>query len=89
MLLFTGYTWDEIQENAQMVEVVALMDVVIAGRYLHHKRLSKGLLGSSNQTIHFITPRYNIADLELVSDCEIQISSIGSITISGIDPVKF
>jgi anaerobic ribonucleoside-triphosphate reductase activating protein len=88
MLMFTGYTWEEISGNPQAVEVVNYMDIVIAGRYHHQHRLASGLLGSTNKTIHFLTPRYNPSDLALIPGCEIEITSDGTITVSGIDPVK-
>jgi len=88
LLLFTGFTWEEIQRNPPAADIVKYMDIVIAGRYLHHQRFAKSLIGSTNKTIHFITDKYCLADLNGIPGCEIDISTDGTITISGIDPVN-
>lgn len=88
MLLFTGFTWEEIQSNPQAAELVSYMDIVIAGRYHHEQRIAKSLIGSSNKSIHFISDKYCFADLNGIPGCEIEIAADGAITISGIDPVK-
>ena len=56
VLVFTGFTiekldWDEAKE------ILKLIDVLIDGPYVHEMNDGIGLRGSSNQRIHFLTPR--------------------------------
>jgi len=54
--LFTGYTWQEVQEAEERLRVAALCDLVIAGPYsLNHQPDKRKWIGSTNQTIHPIT----------------------------------
>jgi anaerobic ribonucleoside-triphosphate reductase activating protein len=58
VILFTGYTWEEIQElpgvdGAAARDCVKLCDVVIDGRYSEELAIGDRLAGSSNQRFHF------------------------------------
>lgn len=86
VLLFTGYEWDEITLMPGSDELLACADVVIAGRYDKTRCLASGLRGSSNQTFHFLTNRYNMDDLSPVPSGEVVITEDGQILITGIDP---
>ena len=44
-------------------ELLANLDVLIAGRYDASQRLARDLRGSANKTVHFLTSRYNPASL--------------------------
>lgn len=85
VLLFTGFDWDELRRLREAPAVLASVDVVIAGRYDAGRRLGRGLLGSSNQTAHFLTDRYRPADLE-APPAEVVIGADGGVVLSGIDP---
>lgn len=87
IILLTGFSWDEIQEMPGKASLLANIDVLIAGRYLHSKRIAQGLLGSQNKTIHFLTPRYTMDDLIPVPPAEIIITPQGELICSGIDPL--
>ncbi len=89
ILLFTGYSWDEISRMQHSDELLACVDVLIAGRYEQALRSSTGLLGSTNQTVHFLTDRYSINDLAIIPSGEVIISDDGQIMITGIDPLDF
>lgn len=89
VILFTGYTWKEVQTLPWGQAVLDHVDVVIAGRYQAKRRLARGLLGSANKTVHFLTSRYSMADLERVPDSEVMIDSSGMVHISGIDPLHW
>ena len=86
IVLFSGYSMTEIQQMALGPGILAHVDVLIAGRYVHTRRLARGLLGSANQTVHLMTKRYNLEDLEHVPIAEVWISTDGTISRSGIDP---
>ena len=44
-------------------------------------------LGSSNQTIHLLTPRYSHDDIQRVPRRELILHQDGTLTSSGIDPL--
>jgi len=86
VLLFSGYTKEEIMQMPFGPAVLSYVDVLIAGRYIHALRLARGLRGSSNQTIHLLTDRYRLEDIEETPTAELSIDLAGTVSISGIDP---
>lgn len=89
VLLFTGFTPAEISRMPEGQEVLGLIDVLIAGRYDETKRLARGLRGSTNKTVTFLTDRYTERDLEAVPVCEVTIDAGGVVTINGMDPLRW
>jgi anaerobic ribonucleoside-triphosphate reductase activating protein len=89
VLIFTGFTWDEVGRFPEAGELLACVDVLIAGRYDAARRVARGLLGSANKTVHFLTARYTAADLEAVPPAEVVIGDAGEVMLSGIDPVRW
>ena len=87
ILLFTGYTWRELERMPGAARLVDRVDVIVAGRYVAARRSARGLRGSANQTVHFLTDRYTPADLERVPAAEVTISTSGEIVATGIDPL--
>jgi anaerobic ribonucleoside-triphosphate reductase activating protein len=65
------------------------VDVLLAGRYDASQRVADGLIGSANKTVHFLTGRYNMADLESVPQAEVILNADGEIILSGIDPLNW
>jgi anaerobic ribonucleoside-triphosphate reductase activating protein len=88
-LLFSGYRWEEIARMPAADELLSCLDVLIAGRYDEGRRVAQGLRGSSNKTVHLLTPRYRREDLEQVPQAEVVITPEGDVVISGIDPVRW
>lgn len=86
-LVFTGYTWDELQRLKDIQRFLAQVDVLIAGRYDAARRQARSLIGSSNKTVHYLTGRYTQRDLETVPQAEVILSPDGEIRFSGIDPL--
>lgn len=84
VVLFTGFAFEEIR----CPELLARVDVLLAGRYREDLRVAEGLLGSSNKTIHFLTPRYGPQDLDEVPVGEVIISPEGVMVFTGIDPIR-
>lgn len=76
VMLFTGYSWDEAQRYG---DVLANLDILVAGRYV---------AGSPNKTVHLLTGRYTLADLDRVPPAELVIEPDGSVVVSGLDPPR-
>jgi anaerobic ribonucleoside-triphosphate reductase activating protein len=89
VVLFTGFTWEEIQHMPAAQPLLALVDVFIAGRFQMDKRIAHSLIGSSNKTMHFLTQRYNQRDFSVVPEAEIFIDANGEVELSGIDPLMW
>jgi anaerobic ribonucleoside-triphosphate reductase activating protein len=89
VLVFTGYTWDEIQRFRETAALLSCIDVLIAGRYDARLRLARDLRGSANKTVHLLTPRYSLHDLQLTPVSEVIIEPDGTVLISGIDPLRW
>jgi anaerobic ribonucleoside-triphosphate reductase activating protein len=87
ILVFSGFSWPEIQHIQRSKEILPWIDVILAGRYQKNLRLARGLIGSANKTAHFLTGRYSLDDLRLVPEAEILIDPDGSVALTGIDPL--
>lgn len=85
-LLFSGYTQTEIVAMTLGAEILRHIDVLIAGRFEGSTHCGKGLVGSANQEVHFLTSRYALPDLAVVPPRELIIHQDGSLTGSGIHP---
>src|SRR5512146_407363 len=83
VLLFSGYTWAEIQRMPRHPRLLGLIDVLIAGRYDPTQRVARELVGSQNKTVHFLTERYTMADLDAVPEAEVILTNHGEIIFSG------
>lgn len=84
-ILFSGFTWEEIQAMPRP-EFLQYIDVLIAGRYNASQRMARGLRGSANKTVHFLSDRYTPNDINTTPTAEIMIKADGEIVVSGIDP---
>lgn len=89
VLVFTGYSWEEIQKLPRVEEFLAQVDVLIAGRYQADQRVAQGLIGSANKVVHCLTNRYTPEDLEQIPQAEVIITPDGEILLSGIDPLDW
>ena len=89
VLLFTGFSWQEVCRLPGAGEWPGCVDVLIAGRYVAAQRLASGLRGSANKTVHLFTSRYRLADLESVPPAEAVITTTGEVLLSGIDPLAW
>ncbi len=87
ILIFSGFTWSEIQKMPQAKTLLDTIDVLIAGRYKAEQHVARNLLGSANQQIHLLTNRYTRQDIETVPSTEVIISTDGQVIISGVDPL--
>ena len=103
VILFTGFSWAEVLRlvppladtpthrylgSRSIPELLDYVDVLIAGRYDQSRHLARGLRGSSNKTVHFLTDRYTLDDLESVPAAEVVVTTTGDVLCSGIEPVN-
>ncbi len=89
VLLFSGFTWEEIQHFPDVETLLACVDLLIAGRYDASQRLAQDLRGSANKRLHFLSGRYSETDLQPVPEAEVLISPGGEVILSGIDPIAW
>ncbi len=84
IILYTGYTILEL-EKANKTEILGYIDILISGRYDKNYRTVEygGLVGSSNQKIHFFTEKYSMEDIPKQNETEISIDENGKIIIYG------
>jgi anaerobic ribonucleoside-triphosphate reductase activating protein len=89
VVVFTGYCWEEVRRMAETEALLACVDVLIAGRYDYSQRLARDLRGSANKTVHLLSDRYTMSDLQFVASAEVIIGPDGEVVMSGIDPVRW
>ena len=87
-LMFSGYTIAEIQALPRGGEALALLDVLIDGRYRSELRLGQGLRGSSNQRVHLLTQRYTTRDIDDAPLGEVRIAPNGDVILTGVTPLR-
>lgn len=86
IIMFSGYTWEQILADPAKAEVAELCDLIIAGPF--DKSSSPGSrrwIGSDNQTLHFITDFYSQLEAvwpPFVKEIEIMIGD-GEILVNG------
>lgn len=67
LICFSGYTLDRLRANPPAPGVdllLAQLDVLVDGPYIASLNDNKGLRGSQNQQIHYLTPRLSMSLLE-------------------------
>jgi len=57
-VVFSGFSWDDIQRMPDRERLLAPIDVLIAGRYHAHEHTAHALRGSANQSINLLSDRY-------------------------------
>jgi anaerobic ribonucleoside-triphosphate reductase activating protein len=90
VVMFTGFAWDELERGGSSSPLPLLcdVDVLIAGRYDRTQPLGQRLRGSANQTVHLLTNRYTLEDLEVVPPAEVVFTPAGDVVMSGVRPLR-
>ncbi len=88
VIIFSGFDKKELEKMPCLGELRQLVDAIVTGRYVEEKRLAEGLLGSSNQEILLFSERYSLNDFKPIPPAEVIINADGTITLSGVDPIK-
>jgi len=86
VIVFTGYTWDEVQCMPNARQLLPLVDLLLTGRYRPGMGREARFCGWRGKRLHLLTDRYGATDLKLVPSTEILITSEGNVIVSGIDP---
>ncbi len=63
VMTFTGFTLEELQEKGEpdVAELIGLTDILVDGPYVREQPdTERRWIGSRNQRIHFLTPRYSL-----------------------------
>ncbi len=94
IVTFSGYEFDVIESStdAGWQSLLAATDLLIAGPYIKEMAtFEKPWVGSSNQTYHFLTPRYRHLEgrlSELQNGIEIRIHPDGEVFINGMADIE-
>ena len=87
IILFTGFTREEIRVNPIREKCLEYIDVLIDGRYEKNLKVDFSLRGSSNQEFYFFSNK--ISSDELSFDQEIEISCLeGDIMMTGFPNIS-
>ncbi len=84
IVLYSGYSYDEIAASAVGRAILYHLDMLIAGPFCRELASSSGVVGSLNQEIHFLTSRYSPSDILDWSEFELVIDTQGHLTITGV-----
>ena len=77
VIVFSGYTIDEIRVREELRKCLDYIDVLIDGLYIDEKRITNGLAGSSNQEFYFLTDKISRDSINI--DQEVEIHSLGEL----------
>lgn len=93
IILFTGYTIEEIEEIPAALKCLKYIDLIIDGRFMQGLKYSNGLAGSSNQRFHFSSVsgrgKERIPEEVVSTDqhIEVHLSDDGSIEVTGFPDI--
>ena len=57
-VVYSGFTLDELKQDEEMSLLLPEVDILIDGRYIKELDDNRAYVGSSNQIIHYLSPRY-------------------------------
>ncbi len=90
ILIYSGYTLEEIRAMDNGKTILESVDCLIAGPFRKNLKTDEpAILTSSNQRLHLFTDAVTLADFEALPLWEITITKSGVITISGYAPMEF
>lgn len=86
VMVFSGFTIEELRERAEpeVAELIAATDILVDGPYVREEPdTERRWIGSRNQRIHFLTPRYSFDEQwRKKNTLEIRVDKDG-ITVNG------
>ena len=84
VVMWTGYTMEELEKIDLLEKLSQLVDLLIVGPYVEQYHEPVGLRGSSNQEYLFFSNKYTIQDIFDVPSAEIILDD-GELKITGIN----
>jgi len=88
VLVFSGYTLEQIRSMPLGPAILERVDAVIDGPYARDLHAGRGLLGSANQRVHLLTSRHRYESFLGGPDSEVILHQDGTVTLSGISPMR-
>lgn len=85
VIVFTGYTIEEIRADHMMLECMSWLDAAVTGRYDHTKPAARGLRGSTNQEI-IMNEYYHVLNKDDLENFEHQVEAHPNGLITGFPP---
>lgn len=58
VIVYSGFTLEEIRQHTEFLPLLSQIDLLIDGRYQKELDDGRAYVGSSNQTVHYLTERY-------------------------------
>ena len=58
VIIYSGFTLEELQENDENKNLLRVTDILIDGRYIKELDDGRAYIGSSNQRLHYLSDRY-------------------------------
>lgn len=86
ILVFSGYTLDEINAIHLGPSILQSIDALISGRYQSKLASKTNFLTSSNQNLYLFSSRFLRSDFEQLPEADVWISPSGEIRLSGTAP---
>lgn len=87
VIVFTGYTIDEINKDFLLRKSLSYIDVLIDGRFFEEKRISSSLRGSENQNIIYFSNKVLPEELEIDQGVEIGLGN-DNIYVTGFPSIS-
>ena len=82
VFLYTGYEPEEF--TSVMQSCFNMSDIVVTGRYVHSLRNTNlRWRGSTNQVVHFPTPKYQFLNVPNQNEVEVHLSADGELSVYG------
>lgn len=90
VMLYSGYSLDELEEDEFRRKVLEYTDLLVCGRYVQEKReLTRRWIGSSNQRLLFLSDRYDPSDPVFYKSNEVEFKlQKGRIEVTGFPVVS-
>lgn len=86
VIVSTGYDPQELEDISDFPIISQYVDVIIAGRFLHHERVQQGLRGSSNKAYLFNSSFYALEEFDSIPPVEITPLTDGTLIMTGVIP---
>ena len=68
VIIYSGFTLEKLQKNADTQNLLSVTDILIDGRYIKKLDDGRAYIGSSNQRLHYLSDRYKNIGQEYYSE---------------------